>query len=98
MIPITLLNGSRLYINAELVETVAAVPDTVITLTTGRKILARTPPAERIRAIIEYRRRVHLPPRAPCGPEPPDRDPLPASAGLCLPDAARRDRGRAQPN
>ena len=98
MIPITLLNGSRLYINAELVETVAAVPDTVITLTTGRKILARTPPAELIRAIIEYRRRVHLPPRAPCGPEPPDRDPLPASAGLCLPDAARRDRGRAQPN
>jgi len=62
VIPIRILNGSTLYINAELVETLTAVPDTVITLTTGRKILTRTSPEEILAAVLDYRRRIHQAP------------------------------------
>lgn len=62
MIPVRLLNDSVLYVNAELVETVASAPDTIITLTTGRTIVARTRPEEVLEAVVAYRRRVNLPP------------------------------------
>lgn len=41
MIEITKLNDIKLSINAELIETVEEVPDTVITLTTGKKIFVK---------------------------------------------------------
>ena len=41
MIEITKLNDSKISINAELIETVEEVPDTVITLTTGKKIFVK---------------------------------------------------------
>ena len=67
MIPVRLLNGSTLYVNADLVETVASAPDTIITLTTGRKIVARTLPEEVLEAVVAYRRRIHVPPGRPAG-------------------------------
>ncbi len=41
MIDITRINGSGLTINADLIETVEETPDTVITLTTGKKIIVK---------------------------------------------------------
>ena len=41
MIEITKLNDIKISINAELIETVEEVPDTVITLTTGKKIFVK---------------------------------------------------------
>lgn len=41
MIEITKLNGDKLFLNAELIETVEETPDTVISLTTGRKIIVK---------------------------------------------------------
>ncbi|MBO5293292.1 MAG: flagellar FlbD family protein [Lachnospiraceae bacterium] len=41
MIDLTRMNGSVLTINAELIESVEETPDTVITLTTGRKIIVK---------------------------------------------------------
>ncbi len=41
MIDVTRMNGSVLTINAELIECVEEVPDTVITLTTGKKIIVK---------------------------------------------------------
>ncbi len=41
MIEITKLNDVKISINAELIETVEEVPDTVITLTTGKKIFVK---------------------------------------------------------
>ena len=49
-------------INGELVETVAAVPDTVITLTTGRRFVVSTSREDVLEAVLQYRRRVHQPP------------------------------------
>ena len=41
MIEITKLNGQKILINPPLIELVEDTPDTVITLTTGRKIIAK---------------------------------------------------------
>ena len=41
MIEITKLNDIKISVNAELIETVEEIPDTVITLTTGKKIFVK---------------------------------------------------------
>lgn len=56
MIEVTRLNGQALVVNAELIETVEATPDTVITLTTQRKLVVREPVAEVVSRVLAYRR------------------------------------------
>ena len=41
MIDVTKMNGMNITINSYLIETVEDTPDTVITLTTGRKIIVK---------------------------------------------------------
>ena len=41
MIDVTKMNGMNIPINSDLIETVEDTPDTVITLTTGRKIIVK---------------------------------------------------------
>jgi len=41
VIDITRIDGRELTINAELIESVDEVPDTMITLTTGKKIIVK---------------------------------------------------------
>ncbi len=41
MIDVTRMNGTTLTINNDLIETVEELPDTVITLTTGKKIIVK---------------------------------------------------------
>jgi flagellar protein FlbD len=57
MVTVTRLNGSELAINAELIESLEATPDTIITLTNGKKYIAHEPVDEVIRRVIDYRRR-----------------------------------------
>lgn len=59
MITVTRLGGSELIINAELIELVEATPDTVITLTTGRKLVVADSVADIVERCIAYRRRTH---------------------------------------
>lgn len=56
MIDITRMNGSMLTINAELIETVEETPDTVITLTTGRKIIVKESRQEVKNLVKSYRK------------------------------------------
>ncbi|KAA3648491.1 MAG: endoflagellar protein [Chloroflexi bacterium] len=58
MIAVTRLNGSKFFVNAELVRTVEGTPDTVITLTTDERIIVRDNPQAVVAAIIEYQRSV----------------------------------------
>jgi flagellar protein FlbD len=46
VIPVTLLNGSTVYINPNLIEILERTPDTVITLTNGKKLMVRESPEE----------------------------------------------------
>ena len=41
MIDVTKLNGKEITINCELIEVVEETPDTVVTLTTGKKIIVK---------------------------------------------------------
>ena len=59
MIVVTRLNGEPLVLNAELIELVERAPDTVVTLTTGRKLLVREPVEEIVRRVLDYKRRIY---------------------------------------
>ncbi|MDP5273447.1 flagellar FlbD family protein [Chengkuizengella axinellae] len=39
MITVTRINGSKVSVNALLIETIEEIPETIITLTNGKKIL-----------------------------------------------------------
>ncbi|MBQ7562930.1 MAG: flagellar FlbD family protein [Lachnospiraceae bacterium] len=41
MIEVTKLNGVKILVNEDLIETVEETPDTVLTLTNGKKILVK---------------------------------------------------------
>ena len=41
MIEVTKLNGVKILINPDLIELVEETPDTLVTLTTGRKIIVK---------------------------------------------------------
>jgi flagellar protein FlbD len=61
-------DGERpVWVNAELVETVEATPDTVVTLLTGRKLLVHETPDELVALVVEYRRRVASRPQVLAG-------------------------------
>jgi len=57
MIRVTRLNGSEFVLNSDLIESVEATPDTVVTLTSGRKLIVREPVDEVIARVVEFRRR-----------------------------------------
>ncbi len=60
MIEVTRLKGAKMYINAEYIETVEATPDTVITLTTGKKYVVSESVYAIKDMIIEYKRKTQI--------------------------------------
>lgn len=58
MIELTRLNDVKFMVNADLVETVEEVPDTVITLTTGKKIFVKENRYEIRELIVRYKQEV----------------------------------------
>lgn len=61
MIRVTRFNGTKIYLNADLIQSVEGTPDTVITLTNNTKIIVKERPEEVIKEIINYQRLVHNP-------------------------------------
>lgn len=59
MINLTRTDGAEIVLNAQLIEMVEATPDTVISLTTGRKVLVRESVGQVVNRVIAYERRVH---------------------------------------
>jgi len=62
MIQLTQLNGRPIVVNADLIEFVESTPDTIISLTTGKKILVRESDEDVIRLTAAYRRMCHVEP------------------------------------
>jgi flagellar protein FlbD len=56
MIPLTRLNSHPFVVNAELIKFIESTPDTMITLTTGERLIVRETETEVIRKVIEYGR------------------------------------------
>ena len=58
MIKVKKINGRDLIINAELIEFIEKTPDTIISMTTGKKIIVKDTCDELIKKVIEYRREI----------------------------------------
>jgi len=61
VIQLTRLNGQPLMLNSDLIESVEPTPDTVITLTSGNKMIVRDSLAEIEAKIIAFKRKVYGP-------------------------------------
>ncbi len=55
MIKVKRLNGKEFVINSDLIEFVEETPDTVITLTTGRKVVVQEPIDDIIDKVIAFK-------------------------------------------
>lgn len=60
MIEVTRLNGEKYFLNPALIETIESRPDTVIKLTTDKKLIVKEDPSDIINRIIEYNRNIFL--------------------------------------
>ena len=56
MIKVTRINDSELVVNADLIEFVEAIPDTIISLTTGKKIMVKESTDEIIARVAAFKR------------------------------------------
>ncbi|MCT4606726.1 MAG: flagellar FlbD family protein [Marinisporobacter sp.] len=58
MIKVTKLNGKEYVVNSDLIEFIESTPDTVITLTTGKKIIILESVDQTIKKIIKYKQSI----------------------------------------
>lgn len=58
MIRITKFDGSSILLNPELIQTIEATPDTVITLTTGLQFIVKNSVEELVEAFMDYKRNI----------------------------------------
>lgn len=58
MIEVTKLNGERIIVNADHIESVEAQPDTALVLDTGKRMVVREEVMEVVRRVIEYQRAI----------------------------------------
>ena len=54
------MNKSEFILNTDLIETIEETPDTVITLTNGRKMVVLESAEQIIEQIIEYKRKIYI--------------------------------------
>ena len=55
MILLTQLNDNAVHVNADLIETIESTPDTVITLTNGKKLLVRETADEVVARVVSFK-------------------------------------------
>ena len=58
MIRITRFDGTQVVVNSDIIQTVEETPDTIVTLTTGDKMMIKETVDEVIQAVIEFKRSV----------------------------------------
>ena len=56
MIALTRLNKSKVIVNAELIKFIESTPDTMITLTTGDRVMVQETAEEVVKRVVEYGR------------------------------------------
>jgi flagellar protein FlbD len=67
MIKVTRLNDAVLMINVEMIQSLQATPDTVITFTNRDRLMVKEPVEEISKRIVEYQRTVNA--RSAAGPD-----------------------------
>lgn len=61
MVKLSRINGAEVTVNAELIETVEATPDTIVSLTTGKKLMVVESVDQVIEKVMAYRRMTNTP-------------------------------------
>lgn len=61
MVTLTRLDGVAIVLNAELIETIEAVPDTIITLLNDKKVTVEETVAEVVQRVMDYQRAIRMP-------------------------------------
>lgn len=61
MIFVTRYDGKKVVINSDLIEMIESTPDTMITMTTGRKINVKNSVEEVLAEVKKYRKEIVLP-------------------------------------
>ena len=61
MIALTRLNGHPLMLNSDLIEQIEETPDTVVTLTSGNRLIVRDSMHDIQQKIVEFKRRIYAP-------------------------------------
>ena len=56
MIKLTRLNNSKLVINAEMIEFVEAIPDTLVSLVSGKKIMVTESVDQVVEQVVEFKK------------------------------------------
>lgn len=59
MIELTKLNGIEFTVNADIIEFVEETPDTVISLTTGKKIIVKESRQEVTQRVVSYKKSIY---------------------------------------
>jgi len=59
MIKVTRLNDATLMINVDMIQSLQAIPETVITFTNNNKIMVKEPLEEVSKRIVDYQRRLY---------------------------------------
>ena len=59
MIEVTRFKGAKVVLNAELIESVEETPDTVITLTSGKKLVVEETVDQVVSLVVDYKRKIH---------------------------------------
>jgi len=59
LISLTRLDGKEFYVNCDLIEFLERTPDTVVSMTTGKKFIVKEEPLEIIKRIIDFRRNTY---------------------------------------
>jgi flagellar protein FlbD len=57
MIRVTRLDGREIVVNADLIESMEETPDTILSFTTGRKLMVREKLDEVLERVFRYRRK-----------------------------------------
>ncbi|NCB31115.1 MAG: endoflagellar protein [Clostridia bacterium] len=58
MILVHSMQGEEMYINPNMIEMIRATPDTVLFLSTNKRILVKDTPQELVDRIVAYRKRI----------------------------------------
>lgn len=58
MVEVTRFNKEKILINADLIEMIGETPDTIISMTTGRKFIVMETKEEMVDKIIKYKQRI----------------------------------------
>jgi len=61
MIALTRLNGHPVMLNCDLIESLEETPDTVVTLTSGNKLIVRDSMRDVQQKIIDFKRKIYGP-------------------------------------